>query len=179
MCGKTKDLLWLARHGAKVVGTEFAAYACESFFKDNHISFTIQDLDGIAGKIYRSTDDDVDISIYQCDHYLVTKAMIGFDFDSVWDRGSFNSVPNRDQQKYIDHMKSMLTKSATILLAVVEYEIIDDSDKHDILNAEECVYKAFTPYANVEKLARSITEWQGDDNQTMKIPEILFQINFN
>lgn len=180
MCGKTKDLLWLARKGAKVVGTEFAAYACQSFFKDNHVPFTVQDLDGMAGKVYRSTDNDLDISIFQCDHYLVTSAMIGYDFDSVWDRGSFNSVPIRDQHKYINHMKSLLTKSATVLLAVVEYEIIDDLDnKHNIPNAEQSVYLAFKSLAKVEKIVRSMTEWQGDDNQTMEIAEILFQINFN
>ncbi|EDV20790.1 expressed hypothetical protein [Trichoplax adhaerens] len=162
MCGKAKDLLWLAGKGATVVGTEFAAYACESFFKDNNVPFDVVDLDGVNGKAYFSTDDKLNITIYQCDHYLLTSSMVGFTFDGVWDRGSFNSVPTKDRNKYVNHMKTLLTSTATMLVVVVEYEIISQSDeRHNIPSAEECLLSAFAPSANIEKIDRSITEWQG------------------
>src|SRR4051812_17568615 len=39
LCGKSRDLLWLASQGHEVVGVELSELACQSFFEENHLPF--------------------------------------------------------------------------------------------------------------------------------------------
>ena len=39
LCGKTRDLLWLADQGCNVIGVEFCTKACTDFFVENKIDY--------------------------------------------------------------------------------------------------------------------------------------------
>ncbi|EDV20859.1 uncharacterized protein TRIADDRAFT_60802 [Trichoplax adhaerens] len=180
LCGNSLDLLWLARKGCSVVGSECVAFACQNFFTENQIPYEIRALDGIDGNVYCSKDEKLDIRIFQCDHYQLSPRIVGYPLDSVWDRGAFNSVPMKRRAEYVQHMSTLLTSSATVLVAVSEYEIVSEGDaNHDIPTAEEGIYIAFKPLASVELIERSITERHEFENQVMEVGEILFKVKFN
>ena len=61
LCGKTKDLLWLAEQGCQVIGVEFAEKACEDFFNENKLEFEV------SNSVF--TAKDKPIKIYCGDFY--------------------------------------------------------------------------------------------------------------
>lgn len=41
LCGKSIDMIWLLEQGYKVIGIELSSIACESFFNEHHLSYTV------------------------------------------------------------------------------------------------------------------------------------------
>jgi hypothetical protein len=44
-CGKTVDMAWLASQGYSVVGIEFVKTACEEFFSEQKIEYSVEKVD--------------------------------------------------------------------------------------------------------------------------------------
>ena len=50
LCGKALDMAWLASLGHMIVGVEFVQDAIEEFFKENNLSFKLEQIDNF--KLY-------------------------------------------------------------------------------------------------------------------------------
>ena len=118
LCGKTLDLKWLYQQGLAVVGVEFAKIPCISFFEDNSLSYTVENHGSY--NIYKHDDRLV---IYQGDLFEFNSQKLGGVFDIWWDRGGLVAMVTEEQQKYVDHLKSLLNKfSFSALMESYEYD---------------------------------------------------------
>lgn len=115
LCGKSKDMLWLAQAGHRVLGNELSELAVESFFSENDME---------EANALNST-----LGIRQ---FGAFKIVIGDFFDlsaddannvaAVYDRASLVALPPDVRKKYASHLRSILTSGCQVLLISLEYE---------------------------------------------------------
>ncbi|XP_022089480.1 thiopurine S-methyltransferase-like [Acanthaster planci] len=142
LCGKSKDMKWLADQGHTVVGAELSTYAIEAFFKDNKLDFTTSRVQGLRdADLYKSKDGC--INIYKSNIFDLNKDTIG-EFDCIWDRASLVALLREDIHRYADLMRSILKPMGRCLLETVEY---DQSKMHG--------HPFSTPFKTVEQLYAS------------------------
>lgn len=113
LCGKSKDLIWLANFG-KVVGSELSEVACSAFFDENDVPASINSIDEFT--CYSSTH----VGIWQGDFFKLTNRHIG-QFDWVYDRAALVALPEAMQTAYVNHLKALLVPNTRIFLTSVEF----------------------------------------------------------
>ena len=114
LCGKSQDLIWLARRGHEVVGVELAEKAIHEFFADNDLAYRVDSSEALD--CYSA--DDFPISIY-CGDYFEFDAP---PFDALYDRGALVAMPESLRSKYVGHTKKLLRPDAIRLLITLEYD---------------------------------------------------------
>ncbi len=115
LCGKSKDMLWLAQAGHRVLGNELSELAVESFFSENDME---------EANALNSTLGTRQFGAF--------KIVIGDFFDlsaddannvaAVYDRASLVALPPDVRKKYASHLRSILTSGCQVLLISLEYE---------------------------------------------------------
>lgn len=113
-CGKSKDLLWLASHGHRVVGVEVSEIAVIAFFNENRLIFKEKFYKNI--KLFEA--QDIAISIYCGDYFNCNLPKA----DALYDRGSLVTIPPERRSNYIQHTKSLLHNDAYRFIITLEYE---------------------------------------------------------
>lgn len=114
LCGKTLDMIWLRRRGYRVLGVELAEKACEAFFKENSLTY---ELDQHANfKVYKSEG----ITLYCGDFFSLTDSMLK-DVKGVFDRGSMVALPEDARHLYVSHLRDVLPTKASMLVVSFEY----------------------------------------------------------
>lgn len=114
LCGKARDLKWLADRGHTVIGIELSSLAIEAFLDEHGLSYTQQRAGGML--CYRA--DRGDITLYAGDY---------FDFrdspcDALFDRGALVAMPAGERPRYVAHTNSLLRPGAARLLVTLEYD---------------------------------------------------------
>ena len=72
LCGKSKDMIWLAQNGCSVVGIEYVGAAIVAFFEENAITYEkTEDSSGVT--CYKSTNANLPIRIAEGDFYSITQ----------------------------------------------------------------------------------------------------------
>jgi thiopurine S-methyltransferase len=113
LCGKSKDMLWLAEKGLKVIGVELSPIACHEFFAELNITPNItththytkyqhENIELLCGDLFNLTSADFPIihAVYDC------KALI--------------ALPANLRKKYIDHIIKCVSHHIKILLLTRE-----------------------------------------------------------
>lgn len=114
LCGKSHDLIWLARRGHEVVGVELAERAIHEFFADNDLAYRVE-----SGELLDCyTTDDLPVSIYCGDYFSFDAAP----FDALYDRGALVALPESLRPGYVEHTKRLLRPDAIRLLVTLEYD---------------------------------------------------------
>lgn len=113
MCGKSRDMLWLAMQGNEVVGIEVSDIAVRAFFDENGLEFAV---DGDKALVYRAKD--VPITIICGDYF----AFDAHGFDAHYDRGALVALPADERPAYAAHTNALLTSDALQLVITLEYE---------------------------------------------------------
>lgn len=113
MCGKSRDMLWLAMQGNEVVGIEVSDIAVRAFFDENGLEFAV---DGDKALVYRAKD--VPITIICGDYF----AFDAHGFDAHYDRGALVALPAEERPAYAAHTNALLTSDALQLVITLEYE---------------------------------------------------------
>lgn len=121
LCGKALDMKWLAAEGHTVIGVDVAKQALEEFFAEHNIQYSIETASGVDGTLYQS--EDKKLQLYCCDLYTFSKDVAG-QVDGVWDRGGLVAINNKDHEKYVTIMKSIMAPGCRYLLSAVQYEEI-------------------------------------------------------
>lgn len=114
LAGKTKDMLWLANEGHKVLGVELSEIAVDAFFSENdlnvtknntgkHTAYSSGDIEFLCGDFFHLTVDD-------------TKNV-----KAVFDRASMVAMPPELRTRYADHMAALLVTGTKILVVSMEY----------------------------------------------------------
>ncbi len=114
LCGKSLDMVWLAKQGSKVVGVELSALACQSFFKENDLDYSTQ----VLGKITKYSSEQIDI--YCGDLFELTKSMVP-PISAVYDRAALIALPAELRTKYVSHLLTLTKRPLDYLLVTMDY----------------------------------------------------------
>lgn len=114
LCGKSADLLWLARRGHEVVGVELAKKAVLEFFTEHDLEYRSES--GTNLDCY--TAIDLPIRIFCGDYFKFDDGP----FDALYDRGALVALPGHSRPKYVEHTKKLLRPRAVRLIVTLEYD---------------------------------------------------------
>ena len=115
LCGKSLDLLWLHQQGHHVIGAEISAIAIRDFFVENKLIFNSRQQNDL--QVWESEH----LTILQDDFFKLTAHQL-LDVVGVFDRAALVALPIKLRQKYVQHLKNILSKKASILLIAFEYD---------------------------------------------------------
>ena len=116
LCGKSKDLIWLADQGYQVVGVELSEIAAQDFFKENELAFEL-DEDSVDGfKVYRAKE--LAIELYVGDFFKFQSER----FDALYDRAALIALPESMRKSYADHCFSLLKEQSKGLVITTVYD---------------------------------------------------------
>lgn len=145
LCGKSRDMLWLAQNGFAVTGVEISAIAVRDFFEESRLTPAIEEL----GEHTQYTSNN--ISILQGDFFSCERAQLGPVTD-VFDRASLIALPAPMRREYAAKMASLLEPGNRILLVILTYpEGEMQGPPFSVTEAE--VEELFADHFGIEKLA--------------------------
>jgi len=114
LCGKSKDLMWLADRCKRVVGVEISGLAVEQFFSENTL---VSDKSSFANfTIYRSEN----IELWKGDFFKLPKHKLPR-FDLVYDRAALIALPPKMRIDYVNKLFDLISENTKILLQQFEY----------------------------------------------------------
>jgi len=116
LCGKTRDLLWLAAQGHPVLGVEISAIAVEAFFSDNALSPAVND----QGAFRRYAVDELEI--LRGDFFDLTPAQVSR-VGAIYDRASLIALPPAMRPLYAEHLQALTKPGTQGLLITLEYRM--------------------------------------------------------
>lgn len=118
LCGKTHDLIYLARQGFTVHGVEFIEQAVRDFFLENDLLFQefpdgcFQGLSpGIAERI----------TMWRCDFFRIRRDELPM-VTAVYDRAALVALPPDLRPEYAEHLTRLTVPGALQLLISFDYD---------------------------------------------------------
>ena len=118
LCGKSLDMLWLARAGHRVIGIEISDIACRDFFAENGLRCTVEDGAPFVRFIGNAGGD---IELW-CGDWFDLKAG---DLDGVrlvYDRAALIALPEPMRAGYAAHLAELLPPRARVFLISMDYD---------------------------------------------------------
>lgn len=93
LCGKSSDLIWLKEQGHKVQGVELSELACQAFFEENKIKYTVKEQESF--KVFSSEK----ITLWCGDIFELKATSLG-KIDRIFDRAALIALPQELRRKY-------------------------------------------------------------------------------
>ncbi|MDD9811799.1 MAG: thiopurine S-methyltransferase [Gammaproteobacteria bacterium] len=146
LCGKSLDLLWLARAGHHVIGVEVSAVACRDFFAENGLRYEVIDGARFARYVGDGGDDThprhprvllsggdgddgdgniestgIDIELWCGDWFDLRPG----DLERarlVYDRAALIALPQPMRGDYAAHLAALLQPRAQVFLISMDYD---------------------------------------------------------
>lgn len=119
LCGKSPDMIWLARQGMRVLGVELSAVAIESFLAENHLHASMHA--GTGGTHYGITDPPGGgIEIIQGDIFEADRAVLA-SCDAIYDRAALIALPTPVRRNYVRDVYGALPAGCRGLLITLAY----------------------------------------------------------
>lgn len=115
MCGKSRDMLWLAENGYQVIGSELSEVAVRAFFEESEIPARRRDCPPFEQ--FRSEN----VTLYVGDHFQLTAGHLQ-DVSVVYDRAALVALPSSMRDDYVSHQRQALADGCVILLISLEYD---------------------------------------------------------
>jgi len=113
LCGKSKDLRWLADQGNRIIGVELSELAVRAFFEEQALEYTVTD-----GRLPAYKATEVAITIYCGDYLDLTQVQC----NAHYDRGALIAMPADLRASYAAHTSSLLTADAEQLIITLDYD---------------------------------------------------------
>ena len=118
LCGKSVDMIWLAKQGFDIVGIELVESAVQAFFIENDISYTIKPHSKNSDiKCYQGTLSGQTIALWAADIFTLTSHDIGH-VDAVYDRAALIAMPPELRLQYSQQVCSLSQNSPQLLLTL-------------------------------------------------------------
>ena len=115
LCGKSKDMIWLAQAGHKVLGVELSPVAIEAFFQEAAAPYSYRQMSPL------SSYEGNGIRILCGDFFDIdADDLVGT--GGAFDRGALVALPPAMRRRYVDHLLTVLPVRAEILLLTLEYD---------------------------------------------------------
>lgn len=145
LCGKTRDLLWLASRGDRVLGVEISELGAKSFFSENGLDPTVTNEPGF--RRYRVDQ----IEILCGDFFDLQPEQLGH-VGAVYDRAALIALPRDQRVRYAAHLESLIPYQVPRLLVTLEYDQSAQSGPPFSVPAAE-VHRLFEEHHRVRELA--------------------------
>lgn len=114
LCGKSRDLLWLAEQGYRIRGIELSPLAVESFFTEHKLKPTRISMQGFE----RWTAGPYEI---YCGDIFDLTLMDNRDIDAVYDRASLVALNPAQRRQYAELLVRSLPEKVKMLLVAMDY----------------------------------------------------------
>ena len=133
LCGKSKDMGWLAGQGHSVVGVELSPIAAKDFFAEAGI--LVETSPAIPFQVFKGAG----VSIYCGDFFQLSVDHVG-QLDGVYDRAALVALPSNMRADYARKLVG-LAAGAPILLITLDYDqplmegppfAVSDADVHEL-----------------------------------------------
>lgn len=155
LCGKTRDLMWLAER-SDVMGVEMVSQAIEEWGEANGLSLTSES----CGEFVRWTS--MGPPILQGNFFDVSRTHVGAR-QAVWDRAALVAIRPENRPQYVSKLVELLGPGGRVLLVTWDAARPADVGPPYRLPAEQ-VQALFTPYAQVER-TRSVVQTAEEDER--------------
>ena len=115
LCGKSRDMAWLADQGHSVFGVELSPLAVETFFAEQNL------------RPERDADPDLEswragpFELLCGDIFALTRQRIG-DLHAVYDRASLVALNPRQRRHYAELIADLLPSGSRMLLVAMDYD---------------------------------------------------------
>lgn len=118
LCGKSVDMIWLARQGFDVVGVELVESAVVAFFDEQGIVPTVsQPSAHKAVKRYQATLAEQNIELWVADIFALEAVDIG-GIDAVYDRAALIAMPPNMRQQYGEQIRQISAHAPQLLITL-------------------------------------------------------------
>lgn len=144
LCGKSRDLIWLAERGHAVVGCEISEIAVKAFFDEAGLTPSTT----VDGPVERWSAQSIEILLG--DFFALDRALIGA-FDVVYDRASLIAFPESMRPAYVRALAGLTPPGTKLLLLTLEYPQ-QEMDGPPFSVAESEIRDLFEGLADVELL---------------------------
>ena len=144
LCGKSKDMLWLAQQGHPVLGIELSEIAIQDFFREAGLTPTVD----TCHPFKRFWGDNV--TLLQGDFFALSAAYVE-GFPIVYDRASLIAFPPEMRRRYAKHLGEMLAAGTKVMLITLEYTQTEMRGPPFSVNEPE-VFELFGATMRIEQL---------------------------
>lgn len=114
LCGKSRDLIWLAAQGHRVLGVELSPIAVRDFFAEHALAPVVDRV----GEFERWSAGEI---VLLCGDYFHLAAEHLSDVAAVYDRAALVALPAAMRARYASHLLGLLPAAAPMLLVTLEY----------------------------------------------------------
>ncbi len=114
LCGKSRDLAWLAAQGHRVVGVEISPIAVRDFFAEYGKTPRIEKT--ARAERWRAQN----VTILRGDYFELSPEDLGGDIAAVYDRAALIALPDTMRPRYVAQLRRLAPRAA-ILLVTLEY----------------------------------------------------------
>jgi thiopurine S-methyltransferase len=114
LCGKSRDMAWLAEQGHAVIGAELSERAVHAFFAEAGLEPTVTSSG--AFQIFEAGP----FKIYQGDFFALPADALR-DVAACYDRAALIALPPEMRPDYAEKLAALLPPSAQVLMISIEY----------------------------------------------------------
>lgn len=114
LCGKSRDLLWLAGRGHRVLGVEISPIAVETFFAEHGLWPSV----GQEGAFRRYQVDEIELLCGDFFHLTAERAQ---EVSAFYDRAALIALPPTMRGRYAQHLSALTSPGTKMLLITLEY----------------------------------------------------------
>lgn len=115
LCGKARDIAWLADQGFEVIGVELSSIAIESFFTELKLFYQQIESDRF---IIRKAQN---ITLLEGDYFDLKSEDLQ-DCQLIFDRAALIAIDQTHRAKYCQHMKNITPGCNNMLLITLDYD---------------------------------------------------------
>jgi len=115
LCGKSRDMVWLAEQGHPIVGNEISPIAIREFFSAAGLTPSISD----AGHLRRWTAAGYEL--LEGDYFALSRSDLGR-IDAVYDRAALIAMPSSLRPRYAARLVELTPPEVPMLLVAMNYD---------------------------------------------------------
>ncbi len=114
LCGKSRDMLWLASQGQRVLGVEISPIAAAAFFTENALQCSVETEPPFVRR------QSGEITLLEGDFFALTPVHLT-GVTAVYDRASLIALPAVLRRRYAQRMAELLPAGVPVLLITLDY----------------------------------------------------------
>jgi len=128
LCGKSRDMCWLAEQGYQVAGVEFSEQAAQEYFG---LRGETPEYSNVKSQHLRYSSGSC-LDVFVGDFFDYQPEQL---YDAVYDRAALVAIAPELRQAYVEHLSGMVKKGGKALL--VSLEFADDEHKGPPFSVEQ------------------------------------------
>ncbi len=115
LCGKSLDMLWLAKQGHTILGVELSQQALDEFLTENGVTAQPVKHEHYCGY-------ELEGMTLLCGDFFHLSAEDCQDVKAVYDRAAIVALPPEMRAQYVTHLRKILPKGTRYLMITMEYD---------------------------------------------------------